>query len=89
MTIPLTGKGHLSSLREVYLQRLADELKLRYYRLESTKELASLLLQSEFAIRRVADTDLRWPFGALALLALASTYLAPIPKRRKPRVATT
>lgn len=78
----LSGREHLSSLREAYLQRLADELQLRYHRLESDKSLTKVLLNPEFAIRRVADTDLRWVFGTLALLALVTTYLIPVFPRR-------
>ncbi len=85
----LKGKEHLSSLREAYLQRLADELKLRYHRLESAKSLTKLLLKPEFAVRRVADTDLRWVSATLALLALVSTYLAPISGRRNSRMEKT
>ena len=78
----LSGREHLSSLRETYLRRLADELQLRYHRLESEQSLKKVLLNPEFAIRRVADTDLRRMFAALALLALAATYLIPVFQRR-------
>ncbi len=82
----LAGKEHFSSLREAYLQRLAGELKLRYHRLESRKRLTKLLLNPEFALRRMVDTDLRWVSGTLALLALVSTYLVPISGRKTSRM---
>lgn len=82
----LAGNEHLSSLREAYLKRLAGELRLRYHRLESEKGLSNLLLESEFAVRRVAETDLAWISASLALLALVLTYLLPIYPRRSPRV---
>lgn len=85
----LAGKEHLSSLREAYLKRLADELKLRYHRLESEESLTKLLLKSEFAIRKPADADLRFVTGALALLALVAAYLLPVFGRRKSRIETT
>ncbi|MDH3317428.1 MAG: hypothetical protein OER43_16885 [Gammaproteobacteria bacterium] len=85
----LTGKEHLSSLREAYLQRLAGELKLRYHRLQSGKSLKKLLLNPEFALRRVVDTDLRWVFATLALLALVSIYLLPISAKRNSRTNKT
>jgi mxaL protein len=83
----LRGNEHLSSLREAYLKRLAGELRLRYHRLESERGLRKLLLKSELAVRRVAETDLGWVAASLALLALVCTYLVPSHLRRSPRIS--
>ncbi len=64
------GTEHLSSLREVYLQQLARETRLDYYRPETPQQLANWLTQSAFANHKPADTDLRWLPGMLATLSV-------------------
>jgi mxaL protein len=65
------GTEHLSSLREVYLQRLARETRLDYFRPETPQQLANWL-------------TLRWVPGILATLSLLMAYVT-VPAFRRTR----
>ena len=79
------GTKHLSSLREAYLGQLARELQLAYRRIQAPRELSELLVSPQFAVRREAQTDLRWVAGLGALIALAAVYLWPATWRARAR----
>ena len=78
------GTEHLSSLREVYLQRLARETRLDYFRPETPQQLANWLTQAAFANHKPTDTDLRWVPGILATLSLLLAYVT-VPAFRRTR----
>ncbi|WP_157266234.1 vWA domain-containing protein [Azohydromonas aeria] len=69
------GREHLSSLREPYLQRLAQETGLRYARLDGADALAALLRDPALAQPRRQAVSLRPLLALLALALLASRYL--------------
>lgn len=75
------GTEHLSSLRESYLRRLADELRLGYRRIDTPADMSALLLSTELATSRAADTDLRWLVASIGLLALVAVNLLPVRSR--------
>jgi len=64
------GTEHLSSLREVYLQQLARETRLDYFRPDTPQQLGNWLAQPNFVNLTPADTDLRWLPGTLAALSV-------------------
>ena len=70
-----TGKEHLSSLRESYLQQLASESRLQYQRLQTAQQLAEFLTEQAFAEEKLAETDLRWLLGLAALMLVLAVYL--------------
>jgi mxaL protein len=77
------GTEHLSSVREPYLQSLADRTGLTYAHLSPTSDLAETLVS--VAARNVGPgvVDLRWIPGTLALLALVTVYvILPVRARR-------
>ena len=78
------GTEHLSSLREVYLQRLARETRLDYFRPETPQQLANWLTQAAFANHKPTDTDLRWVPGRLATLSRLLAYVT-VPAFRRTR----
>jgi mxaL protein len=78
---PSSGQEHLSSLHEAYLQGLAHQLDLSYYRLSSIEGLAGALRRPEFASTSVVATDMRWLLAAIALAALLVLYVAPFRAR--------
>lgn len=83
---PAGGSEHLSSLRESYLQQLADAGGLGYQRLADAASLQQALTQPSLAGRQTAATDLRPVPAGLALLALAILYgLPPLAKGIKRR----
>lgn len=65
-----TGTEHLSSLKEPYLQLLAQEAKLDYRRLTRRDDLAAALESAQVQRTLPIDTDLRWIPAALALVLL-------------------
>ena len=74
------GQEHLSSLKESYLQQLAQESLFDYVRLENGDQLAQHLLHAKFARQKVISTDIHWMFGLLALMLLLAGYLTELPK---------
>ena len=69
------GTEHLSSLRETYLQQLAGETRLEYFRPETPQQLADWLTRPTFADQKPVETDLRWLPGILATLSLLLAYV--------------
>lgn len=69
------GTEHLSSLRETYLQQLAGETRLDYFRPNTPQQLADWLTGSTFADQKPVETDLRWLPGILALLSILLAYV--------------
>lgn len=69
------GTEHLSSLREVYLQQLAGETRLDYFRPETPQQLANWLTQSAYTNQKPVDTDMRWLPGMLAMLSVLLAYV--------------
>ena len=76
------GTEHLSSLREAYLQQLAGETRLDYFRPETPQQLANWLRQPGYARHKPVDTDLRWLPGILATLCLLLACVAVTTLRR-------
>lgn len=76
------GTEHLSSLREAYLQQLARETRLDYFRPETPQQLGNWLTQSSFANHKPTDTDIRWVAGILATLSLLLAYVTLTAFRR-------
>ena len=68
------GTEHLSALREEYLQQLAEETGLAYFRLTNGADLVAQLLAAELATQRSQVTDLRSVLALFALLALLFVY---------------
>ncbi len=66
---------HLSSLKGIYLQLLAQETGLSYARLSQSNELTMLLTSSGLGQRRDVPTALAWLPASLALCALLVCYL--------------
>ncbi|MFO1207475.1 MAG: VWA domain-containing protein [Burkholderiales bacterium] len=66
---------HLSSLKEAHLKRLAEELGLAYYRLQSTSGLLAAIDRADLAQEVKAPVDLRGVFALAALGALALMFL--------------
>jgi mxaL protein len=66
---------HLSSLKEPHLKRLAEELGLSYYRLESARGLVAALDRARLAETVPAPQDLRGVLAIAALAALALLFL--------------
>jgi mxaL protein len=71
------GSEHLSSLREAYLQLLADETGLAYRRLHDEAELVEALTAPDLARPVAARADLRFVPATLALLLLLARHMAP------------
>lgn len=65
-----TGTEHLSSLKEPYLQLLAQEARLDYRRLTRRADLVAALQSAQAQRPLPIDTDLRWIPAALALVLL-------------------
>jgi len=76
------GLEHMSTLREPYLQLLASETGLKYYRLVEPDGLVRALADPELARPVATRADLRWLFGLLALAALVAVYLPGATVRR-------
>ncbi len=69
------GGEHLSSLKEPHLARLAGELELSYYRLDSAAGLIAALERADLAQEASAPIDLRGVLGLATLAALALMFL--------------
>jgi mxaL protein len=65
-----TGTEHLSSLKEPYLEILAQDAKLEYRRLTRRADMTAILQSAPVQRALPIDTDLRWIPAALALLLL-------------------
>lgn len=78
-----TGNEHLSSLRETYLQELAHNLGLSYYRLDDADGLGDALRRPEFARGTPVQTDMRWVLAVLALIALLLVYVPDLRTSKK------
>jgi mxaL protein len=76
------GREHLSSLREPYLRRLAQETGLRYARLQSGAQLLALLRDPALALPQRRPEPLRslLVLAALALLAWRHVRRSPPPR---------
>lgn len=72
------GSEHLSSLREAYVQLLAEETGLGYHRLEGSDDLARAATADEFVRPVRATTDLAPGLAALALLLLLARHGAGV-----------
>lgn len=68
------GNEHLSSLREPYLQLLAEETGLQYLRLTTPEALYEALVGPRLAHPIPSRWDLRWVFAVVGLLALLRLY---------------
>jgi mxaL protein len=75
------GTEHLSSLRESYLQGLAETTGLNYHRLAGSDNLYDLIKTRALGNPKMMTTDLRWLFALGALLAFISTLLFEPAKR--------
>ncbi len=78
-----TGTEHLSSLRETYLEGLADKTGLLYHRLGSAEDLSDEMKASALSIPKTNTTDIRWLFALAALFAFIGTYLIDSFKKSK------
>ncbi len=78
-SVPVAAE-HLSSLREAHLKRLAEELGLSYFRLNSTSGLIAALDRADLAQEVKSPVDLR---GALALAALAAVTVMFLMRARR------
>ncbi len=65
-----TGTEHLSSLKEGYLQVIAQDAKLEYRRLNRRADMSGILQVAQVRRALPIDTDLRWIPAGLALLLL-------------------
>lgn len=72
--VKAAGNEHLSSLREPYLQQLAQETGLHYRRLVMVEDMRAALHLPDLAHRRRAEASLSWGFGLLALGCLMAVY---------------
>lgn len=68
------GTEHLSSLRERYLQTLAAETGLDYFRATTPEAFADALLDSRYATRQPIATDVGWMPAAASLLCLSCLF---------------
>ena len=64
------GNEHLSALQEGYLQQLAAESGLGYYRLQESSGLSQFLQMPEFAIMTTVEADIRWYYAVVVLMLL-------------------
>jgi mxaL protein len=73
------GSEHLTSLKEPYLQQLASELGLGYFRLESASGLVAALKDAGLTTDVTGRVDLRWLL-AIAALAVVASMFVPQPR---------
>lgn len=66
---------HLSSIKESYLQQLADETGLKYARLTLPSDLAVMLSQAGLGQQHRVATPISWFPALLALVCLVICYL--------------
>lgn len=69
------GTEHLSSLRESYLEAIAQGTGLAYARLEQQSELVRAITAKQFSIEKVVTSDIRWLFAIAALILLAAVLV--------------
>lgn len=83
---PVHGNEHLSSVREPYLQSLAQKTGLGYEHLTERSDLLAALARKATPVFAKTTIDLRPSLAAVALLALTSVYLfGPISAWRRSR----
>ena len=71
------GSEHLSSLRQPYLELLAEETGLRYHRLDTAAALAAALQAPALTKPVPVQADFRMPLAALALVLLLARLVRP------------
>lgn len=71
----LKGTEHLSSLREIYLEELADKTGLIYHRLKSVDDFTDQIKTKSFSYPKTITADMRWLFALGSLLAFIATFL--------------
>jgi len=72
------GTEHLSSLRESYLQQLANETGLDYVRATTPAAFARRLLDPRLATQESTRTDVAWMPALLSLLCMLGLFGSPI-----------
>lgn len=72
---PAVGNEHMSRLHEDYLQQLAGETGLQYFRLEDGETLIAAVQQTDFVELKELAVDRRWHFAVAALLLLLCVFL--------------
>lgn len=70
----IQSSEHLSSLREIHLQTLAQQVGFEYARLERPSSIRSAMRDHRFARRTAVPTDLYWLPAAAALLLLVLRF---------------
>ncbi|MGR9089408.1 MAG: vWA domain-containing protein [Gammaproteobacteria bacterium] len=75
ITSDVQGSEHLSSLREAYLEGIAQSTGLTYARLEQRSRLARVMTDDQFSIEKTVTSDIRWMFALAALIVLMATLL--------------
>ena len=73
------GNEHLSSLREVHLQKLAQQVGFEYARLDGPSSLSDAMRDRRFAQRGPVPTDLYWLPAMAALILLVWRFLPSRP----------
>ncbi len=74
----------LSEVHEPYLRKLAREVGFQYLHLSSPDSIRQAMLDTRFAERKPAPSNLSWVAGVFALVALLAGFAAP---RFRPRAA--
>ncbi len=69
------GTEHLSSLREPWLQQLADEADLDYERLNNASRTARFLTGQSFAQSKTVEGDARWIVAAVSFVLILLVYV--------------
>lgn len=77
------GSEHLSSLREDYLEQLAQEAGLQYLRLRSGQETSDVLRSLPSARRSATRVDGAWIPASAALALLIAVLLSPLARRHQ------
>lgn len=78
------GSEHLSSVKESYLQSMAESAHLHYHRLTEPDALLEAMMQDDFATSHVRPTNLSALPALLALILLILSYLPRLHFRRNP-----
>ena len=78
-----SGGEHLSSLREVHLRALAQQIGFDYARLTGAGTLRAALRDPRFTQRRPVPTDVGWVPAVAALAVLAWTFRPTMRRRRQ------
>lgn len=74
----LIGTEHLSSLREAYLESLAEKTGLTYHRWVNTESFLDLLEAKPLSHPKMIQTDIRWLLALLSLLLFGGIFLRNI-----------